>query len=277
MRHIPGKTLAHARQEALGLNDGFNAERANEGNRSMGSGISAFETPEQEIRKFTERLRRLGVNEWPREAKVVELSAGAATDCTLWNAWVSGISKRGLVPTIAGGIHGRSALHRGRLPRPALCESEQRCRHCQGGLHHLPLLPDDLERVFAELKRVLRPSGHVVFVEPWLTPFLHFVHVVSGNLLARRLSTKLDALATMIENERQTYENWLGRPQEISQLANRYFQPEHESFTWGKWNFVGRRTRKGIAAESTSHNRGNLPGGRGGWSAESQLRKHRVR
>ena len=110
----------------------------------------------------------------------------------------------------------------------------------QGGLHHLPLLPDDLERVFAELKRVLRPSGHVVFVEPWLTPFLHFVHVVSGNLLARRLSTKLDALATMIENERQTYENWLGRPQEISQLANRYFQPEHESFTWGKWNFVGR-------------------------------------
>jgi len=23
-------------------------------------------------------------------------------------------------------------------------------------------------------------------------------------------------------------------------LANRYFQPEHESFAWGKWNFVGR-------------------------------------
>jgi hypothetical protein len=110
----------------------------------------------------------------------------------------------------------------------------------QGGLHHLPVLPDDLERVFIELKRVLRPNGHVVFVEPWLTPFLHVVHAVAANRLARRLSVKLDALASMIENERQTYENWLGRPQEISQLARQYFQPEHESFAWGKWNFVGR-------------------------------------
>jgi len=104
----------------------------------------------------------------------------------------------------------------------------------------LPLLPDDLERVFAELRRVLRPEGRVVFVEPWLTPFLRFVHGVSMNPVARRLSIKLDALATMIENERQTYENWLGRPQEISQLARRYFQPEQESLAWGKWNFVGR-------------------------------------
>jgi ubiquinone/menaquinone biosynthesis C-methylase UbiE len=110
----------------------------------------------------------------------------------------------------------------------------------QGGLHHLPMLPDDLERVFAELRRVLRPEGRVVFVEPWLTPFLRVVHRVAQNPLARRLSVKLDALATMIENERQTYENWLGRPREISQLARRYFQSEHESFAWGKWNFVGR-------------------------------------
>jgi SAM-dependent methyltransferase len=110
----------------------------------------------------------------------------------------------------------------------------------QGGLHHLPVLPDDLECVFAELRRVLRPEGHVVFVEPWLTPFLRFVHMVTQNQLARRISVKLDALATMIDHERKTYENWLGRPREISQLARRYFQPEHESFAWGKWNFVGR-------------------------------------
>jgi hypothetical protein len=87
---------------------------------------------------------------------------------------------------------------------------------------------------------VLRPSGRVVFVEPWLTPFLRLVHAVAQNPMARRLSVKLDALATMIENERQTYENWLSRPKEISQLARRYFQPEQESFAWGKWNFVGR-------------------------------------
>jgi SAM-dependent methyltransferase len=110
----------------------------------------------------------------------------------------------------------------------------------QGGLHHLPVLPEDLERVFAEVRRVLRPEGRVVFVEPWLTLFLRLVHAAAQNSVARRISAKLDALATMIENERQTYENWLGRPQEISQLARRYFQPEQESFAWGKWNFVGR-------------------------------------
>ena len=44
----------------------------------------------------------------------------------------------------------------------------------------------------------------------------------------------------LADYERQTYERWLARPREISQLANRYFQPELETFAWGKWNFVGR-------------------------------------
>src|SRR5260370_21658456 len=35
-----------------------------------------FETPEEEIRKFTERLRRLGASKWPRETNVVELFCG---------------------------------------------------------------------------------------------------------------------------------------------------------------------------------------------------------
>jgi hypothetical protein len=35
-----------------------------------------FETQEEEIRKFTERLRRLGVGGWPRETKIVELFCG---------------------------------------------------------------------------------------------------------------------------------------------------------------------------------------------------------
>src|ERR1700682_5822683 len=35
-----------------------------------------FETPEEEIRKFTERLRRLGASEWARDANVVELFCG---------------------------------------------------------------------------------------------------------------------------------------------------------------------------------------------------------
>jgi ubiquinone/menaquinone biosynthesis C-methylase UbiE len=200
-----------------------------------------FETPEQEIRKFTERLRRLGVNEWPRETNVVELFCGRGNGLhALARLGFRNIEGVDLSPRLLAEYTGQARCSVGDCRELPFADQSKDAAIVQGGLHHLPLLPDDLERVFAELKRVLLPSGQVVFVEPWLTPFLRFVHVVSENLLARRLSAKLDALATMIENERQTYENWLGCPHEISRLANRYFQTEHESFAWGKWNFVGR-------------------------------------
>jgi ubiquinone/menaquinone biosynthesis C-methylase UbiE len=109
----------------------------------------------------------------------------------------------------------------------------------QGGLHHLPTLPDDLEQTFSEMQRVLRNDGCVLLVEPWLTPFLRLVHAVSENSLARRLSNRLDALATMIQFERRTYEQWLGQPALIQKIARAHFVPVHESFAWGKWNFVG--------------------------------------
>src|SRR5216684_1705336 len=109
----------------------------------------------------------------------------------------------------------------------------------QGGLHHLPTLPDDLDQTFSEMQRVLRNDGCVVLIEPWLTPFLRFVHAVSENPLARRLSNRMDALATMIQFERRTYEQWLAQPALIKKIARSYFVPVHESFAWGKWNFVG--------------------------------------
>ena len=200
-----------------------------------------FETPEEEVRKFTERLRRLGVDEWPRETSVVELFCGRGNGLhALARLGFRNIEGVDLSPRLLAEYAGEARCYTGDCRELPFADKSKGAAIVQGGLHHLPVLPDDLERVFAELGRVLRPDGRVVFVEPWLTPFLRAVHGVAENLLARRLSVKLDALATMIENERQTYENWLGRPQEISQLAGRYFQPEQESFAWGKWNFVGR-------------------------------------
>ena len=55
----------------------------------------------------------------------------------------------------------------------------------------------------------------------------------------RRCSAKLDALATMIELERQTYEQWLSQPQLVLNLLHKYFTPVHESFAWDKCRFVG--------------------------------------
>jgi len=90
------------------------------------------------------------------------------------------------------------------------------------------------------MQRVLRKDGRVLFVEPWLTPFLKFVHAISENALARRLSNRIDALATMIEHEKRTYEQWLSQPDLILKLARTHFTPLHEFFAWGKWNFVGK-------------------------------------
>ena len=200
-----------------------------------------FETPEEEIRKFTERLRRLGVSKWPWETNVVELFCGRGNGLhALARLGFRNIEGVDLSPRLLAEYTGEARCYQGDCRELPFADKSKDAAIVQGGLHHLPMLPDDLERVFVELRRVLRPEGRVVFVEPWLTPFLRVVHRVAQNPPARRLSVKLDALATMIENERQTYENWLGRPQEISQLARRYFQPEHESFAWGKWNFVGR-------------------------------------
>ena len=111
----------------------------------------------------------------------------------------------------------------------------------QGGLHHLPNLPDDLEDVFSEMHRVLRRGGRVVIVEPWLTPFLRLVHVLCQLGAARSASAKIDALATMIEHERQTYQQWLTNPALILNSAHKRFTPAQEFFRWGKWNFVGLR------------------------------------
>jgi SAM-dependent methyltransferase len=200
-----------------------------------------FETPEEEIRKFTERLRRLGVSQWPREMNVVELFCGRGNGLhALAGLGFRNIEGVDLSPRLLAEYSGAARCYAGDCRELPFADQSKDAAIVQGGLHHLPVLPDDLERVFAELRRVLRPKGRVVFVEPWLTPFLRVVHTVAANPLVRRLSVKLDALATMIENERHTYENWFGRPHEISQLARRYFQLEHESFAWGKWNFVGR-------------------------------------
>src|SRR5258708_39455944 len=197
------------------------------------------ETPEEEIRKFTERLRRLGVSKWPRETNVVELFCGRGNGLhALARLGFRNIEGVDLSPRLLAEYAGAARGYAGDCRELPFADKSKDAAIVQGGLHHLPILPDDLERVFAELRRVLRPEGRVVFVEPWLTSFLRVVHRVAQNPLARRLSVKLDALATMIENERQTYENWLGRPREISQLAGRHFQSQHESFTWGKWNFV---------------------------------------
>jgi ubiquinone/menaquinone biosynthesis C-methylase UbiE len=199
-----------------------------------------FETPEQEIQKFISRLRTLGAPQWPSDAEIVELFCGRGNGLSalerLGFTRVEGVD---LSPRLIAQYRGPAKCVVGDCRQLPFADRSKDILIVQGGLHHLSTLPEDLEQTFAEMQRVLRKEGRVVFVEPWMTPFLRFVHAVSENPLARRVSNKMDALATMIQFERRTYEQWLCQPELITKIAKTHFAPIYESFEWGKWNFVG--------------------------------------
>jgi hypothetical protein len=81
-----------------------------------------FETPEQEVRKFRNRLPRLGSSRWPRDAKVVELFCGRGSGLlalrTLGFEDIEGIDLFGAQPD--GGKH-----------RPGVLPEERRVPHME--------------------------------------------------------------------------------------------------------------------------------------------------
>lgn len=203
-----------------------------------------FETPKQEIAKFQGRLLKLGAAKWNTNLRIVELFCGRGN-----------------------GLHALSALGFQRLEGVDLSENllgeyegPAKCYVCdcrqlpfknqsrdvvivQGGLHHLPRLTEDLEMTLMEMQRILRPGGFSVIVEPWQTPFLRLVHAMCASRAARLCWPKLDALATMVENERTTYEQWLSHPQTILELLKDYFPAHSAHAAWGKLQFVGSSAR----------------------------------
>lgn len=106
----------------------------------------------------------------------------------------------------------------------------------QGGLHHL-FTHADVADALAEMCRVASMTGRIVILEPWLTPFLRVVHAVCEQPLARQLWPKLDALATMIEEERKTYERWLNAPAQTLALIHKHLTPQlvHRRASWFWW------------------------------------------
>lgn len=199
-----------------------------------------FETPEQEIQKFERRLRQIGAERWSKNARILELCSGRGNGLValerLGFTHVTGVDlSRRLVQLSSG------SCFVGDCRTLAVREASQDVAIVQGGLHHLPSLPEDLERTLAEVHRVLKPGGLLVVVEPWLTPFLRLVHRVGCSAIGRRLSSKMDALATMIEHESVTYERWLRQPDLVSGMLCRRFEPRVNRRKWGKLIFVGRK------------------------------------
>lgn len=202
-----------------------------------------FETPKQEMKKFIKRLCQLGVDRWEKHQQVVELFCGQGMGLhALKKLGFSSIEGVDLSPHLLNKYQGTAQLYVGDCRDLKFEENSRDVLIVQGGLHHLPELPSDLEQTLEEMSRVLRPGGHVIIVEPWLTPFLRFVLWVSKNKPLRKLWPKLDAFAVMTEQELTTYEQWLGQPEEILTLLNRYFDVEQQIITFGKLMYVGRKS-----------------------------------
>lgn len=201
-----------------------------------------FETPEEEVRKFIRRLRKLGADAWDREAAVVELFCGRGNGLhaleRLGFAHVEGVDLSAALAAEYEGIGRVQVADCRELP---FADESKDIAIVQGGLHHLAELPGDLERTLGEARRVLRKGGRFVAVEPWLTPFLRGVHAMARSRWMRRMWERIDALATMIEHERRTYEQWLRHGAGILRLLRGHFEEEACRVGWGKLMFAGRK------------------------------------
>ena len=200
-----------------------------------------FETPEQEIRKFERRLVRLGARGWQHDAEILELFCGRGNGLrALRRLGFSRTQGVDLSLALARHHEGVGRVVVGDCRQLPFGDGSRDILIVQGGLHHLLDLPADLTRAIAEAARVLRPNGRLAIVEPWPTPFLAVVHRICRVPLARKLSQRVDALASMIDLERDTYERWLAEAVLIRTTIAARFDVEYESVGWGKITIVGR-------------------------------------
>lgn len=201
-----------------------------------------FETSEEEIAKFIRRLRAVGAERWPRDWRLLELCSGRGNGLkALEKLGFQSIEGLDLSNSLISQYHGSAKCYVADCRKLPFDDASRDLILVQGGLHHLPRIPADLEQTLEEIHRVLKPAGRFFLVEPWLTPFLRAVHFVCRIRIARKLVGKIDALATMIDNEYETYQQWLAQPSIILSLLDQRFAAELHQTKLGKLVYLGRK------------------------------------
>jgi hypothetical protein len=100
-----------------------------------------FETPEEEIRKFLRRFRRLGLESLSRSSQVVELFCGRGNGLVAFEQMgfrsIEGVD---LSPGLMARYRGPAQLYVGDCRQLHFDEASKDLVIVQGGLHHLPSL-----------------------------------------------------------------------------------------------------------------------------------------
>lgn len=194
-----------------------------------------FQTPEEEVQKVKARLRWANVEAWDRDTRIAELFCGRGSSLLAWEQMgfrqLSGVD---LSARLLSEYDGCAKCYVADCRQLPFEDNSLDVAIVQGGLHHLPTLPDDLIQVVLEVKRVLVPEGTFLVFEPWRTPFLDFVRWTCKSRLARASWPRLDALATMIEHELETYEQWLSQPADILRVLDEHFDCRKRSINLGR-------------------------------------------
>jgi ubiquinone/menaquinone biosynthesis C-methylase UbiE len=202
-----------------------------------------FETSDEEIDKFTSRLKKLGAPGWPRDAAIVEIFCGRANGLVaLERLGFQNLEGVDLSDTLLRQYRGPAQLYVCDCRELHFEDNSKDFVIVQGGLHHLESLPDDLQQTLAQVQRVLRPGGRFVVVEPWMTPFLRFAHFVGRQPLLHRMWDKVEAFWRMIEIEGDVYLNWLSQPKKILGIFDRHFATEIRRERWGKLMYIGKKS-----------------------------------
>lgn len=206
------------------------------------SAYTQFETPEEEIKKFIGRLKKISQHKWNRNAQIVDIFCGRGNGLkALEQLGFTNLEGVDISGELLAKYEGIAKLYEADCRKLPFEDKSRDIVIVQGGLHHLPVIPDDLDKTFSEVRRILRPDGKFVLVEPWQTPFLQLIHFLSERNLIRRISKKFDAFAVMTHYEAETYFQWLEKSTEITDLLEKHFNKINSWQKWGKLFFVGNK------------------------------------
>lgn len=205
-----------------------------------------------EIANFLNRFKVLAVHGTPLDGAVVDLFCGRGTGLkALAAAGFTRLEGVDLNRRLLEEYNGPARLYVGDCRELAFDDESKDLVLLQGGLHHLPDFPADVNRVLAECRRVLKPGGRLLLAEPCLTPFLHLTHFACAIRPLRRVWPKLNAFAEMVDGERETYTRWLANRDTVLRLLSVHFEQQARFERMGCMLYSGEVRRTAATALRT--------------------------